>query len=47
MRHQYLDSILEPGARSQVAGEGTGQYGSFSKLHLSISQALREVAHGA
>lgn len=47
MRCQYLDSVLEPGARSQVTGKGTGEYGSFSELHLCISQTLREVVHGA
>lgn len=47
MRCRYLDSILEPGARSQLMGKGTGKYGSFPQLHLCISQTLREVVHGA
>lgn len=47
MRCQYLDSILEPRARSQVTGKSTGDYGGFPQLHLCISQTLREVVHGA
>lgn len=47
MRRQYLDSVLGPGARPQVTGEGTGKYGGFPQMHLCINQTLSEVVHGA
>lgn len=43
----HLDSIFKPGSRSQVAGEGAGEHGGLSVLHLRVSQALGEVAEGA